>query len=338
MRTEVKRKHPNAACAGRLIGLLAMSLFSGCSMALMDPKGAIGIDERSLILISLGVMLLVVVPVICLTLYFAWRYRASNKQATYAPTWAHSTPIEVVVWSIPCLIVLALACLIWKSTHTLDPYRPLDSSVKPVRVQVVAMNWKWLFIYPDYGVATLNHLVIPAGTPISFDITADSLMNSFFIPRLGSQVYAMPGMQTELHLIADSAGTYRGMSAAYSGAGFSDMHFSVDAMLPADFGRWLDDAKQHPQTLDLSTYQSLALPSTKLPSTVFGNVLGPVFESAVVRYMAMPKDVKQPGTTQMPAAHPNNTIVGTADSMGAMEKNMAQHDHGVPMQRHMTME
>jgi cytochrome o ubiquinol oxidase subunit 2 len=274
------------------LGLSGISILSGCGMQLMDPKGAIGVDEKRLILISLGVMLLVVIPVIILTFYFAWRYRESNKKAVYAPTWAHSTPIEVVVWTIPCIIVIALAALIWKSTHTLDPYRPLDSVVKPVRVDVVALNWKWLFIYPDLGVASVNQLAVPVGTPINFEITAESLMNSFFIPRLGSQVYAMPAMQTKLHLIADSVGTYQGMSAAYSGPGFSDMHFDVNAMSTADFNAWVTHAKSSALSLNEQTYRDLAVPGIKQGVLVYGRVEGDVFEHVVNHYMPMPANMK----------------------------------------------
>lgn len=270
------------------IGLIGSMMLSACSMQLMDPKGAIGVDERRLILLALGVMLLVVVPVIVMTLYFAWRYRASNDKATYAPTWAHSTRIELVVWTIPCIIVIALAALIWKSTHTLDPYRPLDSNVKPLNVEVVALNWKWLFIYPDYGVATVNALAVPVDTPIHFDITAESLMNSLFIPALGSQVYAMPGMKTQLHLIANSTGRFHGISAAYSGAGFSDMHFDVDAMSAADFQAWVATSKQSSQVLNAASYQALSKPSIKQAVETFGQVDAGVFDGAVNQYMAMP--------------------------------------------------
>lgn len=209
------------------LGALASLLLSGCNLELLSPKGSIGEQEKSLILVALFVMLLVVIPVIVLTLWFAWRYRETNTRAAYAPTWAHSTTIEIVVWGIPCLIVAFLGVLIWNTTHKLDPYRPLASQVEPVEIEVIALNWKWLFIYPQYGVASLNQLAIPVGTPINFRLAAESMMNAFFIPQLGSMVYTMAGMQTRLHLIADTPGVYLGQSAAYSGAGFSDMHFKT---------------------------------------------------------------------------------------------------------------
>ncbi|SDH11340.1 cytochrome bo3 quinol oxidase subunit 2 [Paraburkholderia steynii] len=271
--------------AGRVAATGALSLLGGCSMVLFNPKGDIGEQEKNLILIALGLMLLVVIPVIALTLYFAWRYRASNTKAKYAPTWAHSTTIEVVVWTIPCIIVATLAVLIWKTTHSLDPYKPIESNVKPVRVEVVALNWKWLFIYPDYGVASVNQLALPVDTPVDFRLTAESLMNSFFIPQLGSQVYAMSGMQTQLHLIANSSGTYAGRSSAFSGPGFSDMNFDTVVTSRGEFDAWVARAKASPQALDVTAYDSLQQPSKKNPVTLYSNVAPGLFDGIVYQYM-----------------------------------------------------
>jgi len=257
-------------------------------MTLFNPKGDIGMQEKNLILLALGLMLLVVVPVILLTLYFAWRYRASNTSATYAPKWAHSTRIEVIVWAIPCVIVIILALVIWRTSHSLDPSRAIESQVKPVRVEVVALNWKWLFIYPDYGVASVNELAIPVGTPVDFELTAESLMNSFFIPRLGSQVYAMAGMRTQLHLIADAPGTYRGESAAFSGEGFSDMHFDTKAMSSADFDAWVRKARQAPQAMDAARYRSVSQPGTHVVPTAYASVEPDLFDDVVGRFMRQP--------------------------------------------------
>ncbi|MFC5432026.1 ubiquinol oxidase subunit II [Paraburkholderia denitrificans] len=263
----------------------ALVLLGGCSSVLLNPKGDIGSQEKHLILVALGLMLLVVIPVIALTLWFAWRYRASNTRATYAPKWAHSTAIEVVVWSIPCVIVLTLGMLIWRTTHSLDPYRPIESQQKPLRVDVVALNWKWLFIYPDYGVASVNQLAIPVDTPVSFRLTAESLMNSFFIPQLGSQVYAMSGMQTKLHLIANEPGVYAGRSAAFSGPGFSDMHFDTLATSRADFDAWIARAKASRVPLTNAAYAHLAQPGEKTPVTLYSSVAPDLFESVVNKYM-----------------------------------------------------
>ena len=267
------------------LGILASTLMSGCTLELLSPKGSVGEQEKTLILVSLGVMLLVVIPVIVLTLWFAWRYRESNTRATYAPKWSHSTAIEVVVWGIPCLIVACLGVLIWDTTHKLDPYQPLTAQVEPVEVDVIALNWKWLFIYPQYGVASLNELAIPTGTPINFRLTSESMMNAFFVPQLGSMVYTMAGMQTRLHLIADHPGTYLGQSAAYSGAGFSDMHFKTLATSRAEFDAWVSRAKATGKVLDRNAYRTLEQPSSKDPVTLYGAVAPRLFDGVVDKYM-----------------------------------------------------
>lgn len=272
--------------AVRFVGAAALPLVSGCQSVLMSPKGDVGMQERSLILTALGLMLLVVVPVIILTLVFAWRYRASNAKAKYAPKWAHSTAIEVVVWTVPGIIVAFLAVMAYRTSFSLDPYRPLDSKVKPVTVEVVAMDWKWLFIYPDYGVASVNEMAMPVDTPVNFKITADTVMNSFFIPQLGSQVYAMAGMETKLHLVANSAGTYDGLSANYSGAGFSDMHFKAIATSQQGFQAWIKHAKSMPSALNAQAYAALAKPSMKTPVSYYSTVTPGMFGDIVNQYMA----------------------------------------------------
>jgi cytochrome o ubiquinol oxidase subunit II len=265
-------------------GLVAS--LAGCSgdLAVLDPKGSVGVAEKHLILTATWAMLLVVVPVILLTLFFAWRYRASNRNATYAPKWAHSTAIEVVVWAIPAVIILFLAILTWKTSHELDPYKPLESSAKPINVEVVALDWKWLFIYPDLGIATVNQLAVPVGTPVNFRITSDSVMNSFFIPQLGTQVYAMAGMQTRLHLIADEAGDYAGISANYSGAGFSDMKFRTLATSQQDFDAWVQKVKASRGNLSMDQYATVAQPSEKAPVEYFSTVDPKLFSNIIAKY------------------------------------------------------
>ena len=290
--------------AGRAAAFGAAVPLAGCNMALFNPQGDIGVQEKHLILIALGLMLLVVVPVIALTLFFAWRYRESNTRATYAPKWSHSTAIEVVVWSIPCVIVATLAVLIWRTTHSLDPYRPLESQTKPVRVEVVALNWKWLFIYPDYGVASVNQLAIPVDTPIDFRITAESLMNSFFVPQLGSQIYAMAGMQTQLHLIANQPGTYAGRSAAFSGPGFSDMRFDTLATSRAAFDAWIARAKASPLALDQAAYAALARPTEKAPVALYHAVEPGLFDGIVNAAMR-----GTPGDPRCNAARPGSAAL-----------------------------
>jgi cytochrome o ubiquinol oxidase subunit 2 len=264
-------------------------LLSGCQGGILDPRGPIAADEKSLILTATGLMLLVVVPVIILTLVFAWKYRASNTNAVYAPKWAHSTRIEAVVWLIPCVIVLFLATLTWKTTHQLDPYRPIASAQKPIKVEVVALNWKWLFIYPDLNIATVNQLVFPKDVPVNFRITSDAAMNSFFIPQLGGQIYAMAGMQTKLHLVAAEAGSYDGFSANYSGAGFSGMKFKAIATdTPAEFDQWVAKVRAAGQTLDAAAYRQLALPSQNVQVRYYSAATPQLFDAVAHKYMAGP--------------------------------------------------
>ncbi|SAK50116.1 ubiquinol oxidase polypeptide II [Caballeronia temeraria] len=267
-----------------LSGLIASLCLSGCKLEVLDSKGVVGAAESSLIATATFAMLLVVVPVILLTLFIAWRYRASNTKATYAPKWAHSTAIEVVVWAIPAVIILYLGILTWKTSHELDPYKPLQSDVKPINVEVVALDWKWLFIYPDLGVASVNQLAFPVGTPVNFRITSDSVMNSFFIPQLGSQIYAMAGMQTKLHLMADHAGDFAGISANYSGKGFSDMKFRALAMSNADFDAWLKKVKTAPENLSMDVYAGVAQPSEKVAVRYFSTVDPKLFNNIVAKY------------------------------------------------------
>ena len=260
-------------------------LLSGCSnLDILNPKGSVGLAERDLIATSTWAMLIVVVPVIALTLLFAWRYRASNQSADYKPGWTHSTAIEVAVWTIPTLIILFLAVLTWRTTHELDPYRPLESQVKPINVEVVALDWKWLFIYPDLGIASVNQLAIPVGTPVNFRITSDTVMNSFFIPQLGGQIYAMAGMQTRLHLIADHTGDYAGLAANFSGKGFSDMKFRTLATSPEDFNAWVAKVRASSDRLDMDRYHAVSEPSEKDPVRYFSTVDPKLFNNIIARY------------------------------------------------------
>ncbi|PXV61485.1 cytochrome bo3 quinol oxidase subunit 2 [Dyella jiangningensis] len=269
----------------RYAGVGAAVLLSGCNMEVLSPKGDVGAHEKSLILIALGLMAVVAIPVIAMTLWFAWRYRSSNKKATYAPNWSHSTKIEVVVWTIPAIIIVILAVITWTSSHALDPYKPLESEAKPVTVQVVSMDWKWLFVYPEYGVASVNELAFPTDRPVNFQITSDSVMNAFFIPQLGSQIYAMAGMETKLHLIAREPGTYAGLSSNFSGEGFSDMHFKAIATSEDGFNEWIAKAKASQASLDDAGYKALAQPSEKVPVAYYGNVAPNLFVGVINKHM-----------------------------------------------------
>jgi len=262
-------------------------LLSGCQEGIFDPKGQIATDERSLIITATSLMLLVVIPVIVLTLVFAWKYRAGNTRAAYTPKWAHSTRIEAVVWLIPCLIVSCLAVLTWKSTHKLDPYRALESDRPAINVEVVALNWKWLFIYPDLNIATVNQLAFPANVPVNFRITSDTVMNSFFIPQLGGQIYAMAGMQTQLHLIANEPGVFKGFSSNYSGAGFSGMKFNAVAYASqAEFDDWVKSVRASGKALDTDAYRTLAVPSENSPVAHYAGATPRLFDAVVHKYMA----------------------------------------------------
>src|SRR4051812_44030269 len=227
----------------RWLVLLPLAFLAGCNTVLMNPSGDIANQQGRLIVVSTVLMLLIIVPVIALTIFFAWRYRASNKEATYTPDWDHSTQLELAIWAAPLLIIIALGAVTWISTHTLDPYQPLRridatrsaaATTKPLVVEVVALDWKWLFIYPGQGIATVNELAAPVDQPIQFKITSSSVMNSFYIPALAGQIYAMPGMETKMHAVINKAGEFEGFSANYSGAGFSDMRFKFHGMSPAD--------------------------------------------------------------------------------------------------------
>ncbi|SFC15577.1 cytochrome o ubiquinol oxidase subunit 2 [Pseudomonas citronellolis] len=268
----------------RLSVLLPLLSLGGCNMVLFDPKGQIGVDEKSLIITCTLLMLLVVVPVIVMTLAFAWKYRASNTKATYMPDWAHSTRIEVVVWLVPCIIIAILGWLTWESTHKLDPYRPLDSDVKPITIQAVSLDWKWLFIYPEQGIATVNEIAFPKDTPVNFQITSDTVMNSFFIPQLGSQIYSMTGMLTKLHLIANEEGVFDGISANYSGSGFSGMKFKAIATSEQGFQDWVAKVKSAQAGLTEEGFPELAKPSENVPATYFSSVTPDLFQHILTKH------------------------------------------------------
>src|SRR5499427_2285321 len=258
--------------------LLGAATLGGCSEGVLDPKGPIAVAERQIMFNSTAIMLAIVIPTMLATLGVAWWFRASNKRARYMPEFAYSGRLELLVWSIPIMTVILVGGVAWVSSYDLDPPKALASAVKPVRVQVVALDWKWLFIYPDEGVASVNHLTVPAATPISFEITSSGVMNSFFVPQLGGQIYAMSGMVTRLHLLADHAGTYRGISANYSGAGFSDMHFNVHAVPAEEFAQWVAATRTAGPVLDAQSYAALAKPSQAVAPFTYRAVTSDLFK------------------------------------------------------------
>ena len=248
----------------------------------LDPQGPIGAAERLILINATVVMLAVIVPVIVLTLGFAWWFRAGNARARHLPDWEYSGPVELVVWSIPALVVVFLGGMAWISSHDLDPPKPLASATaKPIEIQVVSLDWKWLFIYPEQGVASVNRLAVPAGTPLHFSITSSGVMNSFFVPQLGSQIYAMAGMTTRLVLQADKPGTYTGRSVQFSGDGFSDMRFDVVALEPSAFDDWVRQTKVAGGALDPKSYSELAKPGTVSQPSTYGTVSPGLFQAAI---------------------------------------------------------
>ena len=269
---------------GRLAVVSAIALLlAACGQGVLAPRGPIAAAELLLMLNATAIMLVVVVPVIIATLAFAWWYRASNPRASRQSTEDYEGRIEVVTWSIPALIVILLGGVTWIGSHDLDPRTPITAETKPLRVDVVALDWKWLFIYPDQRIAAVNDLVIPVGTPVQFRLTSATVMNSFFIPQLGSQIYAMGGMTTHLNLLADQVGEYPGFSAMFSGDGFADMKFIAKAVPPADFDAWVSKARGAGSALDDSAYDELAKPSKAVPPATYRMVAPDLFDHVVDR-------------------------------------------------------
>jgi cytochrome o ubiquinol oxidase subunit 2 len=284
---DMAKPHFLRRCA--LIG--ASALLAGCNTVVLNPSGDIAEQQGRLIIASTLLMLLIIVPVIILTLLFARRYRASNPDADYAPDWDHSIQLELVIWAAPLLIIIALGAFTWITTHTLDPYRPLQrigahrpvpAGVRPLTVEVVALDWKWLFIYPEQGIATVNELAAPVDVPITFHITAESVMNSFFVPALAGQIYAMPGMQSAMRAVINRAGVYDGLSSNYSGAGFSGMHFKFHGLRADEFDAWVRSA-QGAGALDREAYRALRQPSQSDPVRRFGLVDPALYDAVVNR-------------------------------------------------------
>lgn len=301
----------------RIVTLIAAVAFlAGCDMVVMAPSGDIAVQQRDLIVWATVLMLLVIVPVIILTLLFAWRYRSSNQDAAYSPDWDHSTVLELVIWAVPLLIIIALGAMTWVSTHKLDPYRPLDridagqpvpEGMEPLVIEVVSLDWKWLFFYPEQGVASVNELAAPVDRPIRFKITSSATMNSFFIPALAGQIYAMAGMETKLHAVINETGVYRGFSANYSGAGFSDMHFKFHGLDEQGFQAWIERVREQGGTLSGEAYRQLEQPSQNVPVTYYAEVMPGLYEKILNRCL-------EPGAVCM------------KDMMGHHHDAMTAHD------------
>ena len=258
------------------------------------PVGPVGSAERTILLNSLAIMLAIVIPVILATLAFAWWFRASNRRARYLPTWAYSGRIELIVWSIPALVVFFLGGIAWIGSHDLDPARPLASSRKPLEIDVVSLDWKWLFIYPDQGVASVNRLIAPVGVPLHLRITSATVLNVFFVPRLGSEIYAMNGMASQLNLQADEAGVFFGLAAHFSGDGFSDMNFEMHAVAPADFAAWAETTRSAGPELDDASYRTLLRQTENVTPYTYRAVQAGLFDAVLLQKLP-PGDGPQTG-------------------------------------------
>jgi cytochrome o ubiquinol oxidase subunit 2 len=268
-----------------LVLAVTCAALASCDEGVLSPKGPIGRAEKTILFDATAIMLAVVVPVIVLTLAFAWWFRAGNSRARYLPNWEYSGRIELIVWSIPALIVLFLGGVAWISSHDLDPPAPLQGRYQPLEIDVVSMDWKWLFIYPGQNIATVNELTVPVSTPLHFRLTSSSVMNSFFVPQLGSQIYAMAGMVTQLTLLADEEGDYPGRSVQFSGDGFSDMKFKVHVVSEPRFRDWVKAAKGNGASLDANGYAALGVPSRAEAPRVFASVDPGLFDRAVMATM-----------------------------------------------------
>jgi cytochrome o ubiquinol oxidase subunit 2 len=284
---KIGRRSRLPAFGARNLAVLGIALaVCACaqSSSVLQPAGPVAAANRTILLNALTIMLAIVVPTIIATIAFAWWFRAGNTRARYRPEFVYSGKIEMVVWSIPILVILFLGGVIWVGSHELDPYRPLPSRVRPVEVQVVSLDWKWLFIYPEEGIATVNQLAVPVGVPVHFTLTSATVMNAFFVPRLGSMIYTMNGMATQLHLQADRPGVYYGQSAMFSGDGFPDMHFPVRALPRADYAGWVGSVRGHAVPLDLRAYARLAKPEVGKPQ-LFGAVQPRLFDAIVSQHV-----------------------------------------------------
>jgi cytochrome o ubiquinol oxidase subunit 2 len=259
---------------------------AGCSGGVLQSQGPIGAADAKILLNAVGIMSVIVVPTIVALLAIAWWFRASNTRARHLPDFVYSGRIEIIVWGIPLLVILFLGGVIWIGAHELDPYTPPRSQTKPAEVQVVSLDWKWLFIYPDQGVASVNALVIPAGVPVHFSLTSATVMNNFFVPQLGSMIAVMNGMMTQLYLQADHPGEFYGESAQFSGDGFSDMHFTVRAMPQDGFAQWVATARQAGPALDEAAYGTLSQESQNVAPFTYRTVAPALFEAIVSQKLA----------------------------------------------------
>lgn len=281
------KKSMRAAAVIAVSGLVSFLYvyISTHNMGVFNPKGVIAFAEKDLIVTTTLLMLIVVIPVFILLGAFLWRYRATNTKATYAPDWHGNMMLETIWWTIPIVIIAIIGRLTWISSHELDPYKPIVSSIPPITIEVVALDWKWLFIYPEENIATVNFVQFPKGVPINFKITADAPMNSFWIPQLAGQIYAMAGMDTRLHIMANEYGEYAGLSSNYSGVGFSGMKFTAKVGTREEFDQWVLTAKQASSTLSMSEYKKLAEKSRNNEVSEYSSVEKDLYDKIIMKFM-----------------------------------------------------
>jgi cytochrome o ubiquinol oxidase subunit II len=276
--------------AQRLVGAalpFAPIALAGCNRGVLDPIGPVGSAEKTILINSTAIMLAIIIPTMVATVAFAWWFRSGNRKATYRPDWEYSGAIEMVVWAIPALTIILLGGIAWIGSHDLEPSKPLRPGIPPLKVDVVSLDWKWLFIYPDQGVATVNQLVVPAGVPVSYRLTSATVWNVFFVPQMGTQIYTMPRMTTRLNLQADRPGIYDGISAHFSGDGFSGMGFKVEALPPARFAAWAQGAHGSGLRLDAAGYAELSKPSSYVKPMIYGAVVPDLFDAIVANRAPM---------------------------------------------------
>jgi cytochrome o ubiquinol oxidase subunit 2 len=266
-----------------ILGALFL-MISACG-GILEPYGEIAIKQKELILITIGLMLIVIIPVLFLIVFFAFRYRESNKKAVYQPEWSHNTALEVVWWTIPIIIITILSVITWNSSHDLDPYKPLDHDKKPITIEVLALNWKWLFIYPEQKIATINFVQVPENTPVNFKLASDAPMNSFWIPQIAGQIYTMAGMVTKLHIIVNKQGEYNGLSANYSGEGFEGMKFILKATSQQEFDAWVKKVQSAKNVLSKEAYEQLIKDTTNHPVVYYSSYYPSLFNDALMKYM-----------------------------------------------------
>ena len=268
-------------------------LTTGCNRGILDPIGPVGAAEKTILINSTAIMLAIVIPTMIATIAFAWWFRRGNSKATYLPDWEYSGAIEMVVWAIPALTIMLLGGITWIGSHELEPSHPLNSAKPPLKVEVVSLDWKWLFIYPDQGIATVNQLVVPAGTPVSFRLTSATVWTAFFVPQMGTMIYTMPRMTTRLNLQADRQGTFEGLSSHFSGDGFPGMQFKVQSLPPDQFATWAQGARGQGLALDGRGYSELSKPSSYVKPMTYGAVAPGLFD-AIVANRAPPNPVPAP--------------------------------------------